>query len=182
MIRKSTKELLTESFRELAKAKTVDKITIQEIVENCGYSIATFYRHFKDKYELIAWDYTRSQDAVMDRLRAGERSWEQALVESLREFEQNRDYLGNLILHTGGSDSFAWAMTEIHCGLLRSLLLEKSGEGELGREQELSIRVYCLGAVGLVCEWILGKHALRPEELARILQNTMPQSLQAELD
>ena len=57
MKRKTTKEILAESFRELAENRPVDKITIQEIVDNCDYSPATFYRHFKDKYDMIAWDY-----------------------------------------------------------------------------------------------------------------------------
>lgn len=54
MKRKTAKEILTASFQELAEKKSVDKITIQEIVDNCGYSPATFYRNFKDKYDLIA--------------------------------------------------------------------------------------------------------------------------------
>ncbi len=54
MRRKTAKELLAESFFELSKSKNVDKITVQDIVENCGYSPATFYRNFKDKYDLIA--------------------------------------------------------------------------------------------------------------------------------
>lgn len=49
MNRKTTKEILADSFREIAEKKSVDKITIQEIVDNCEYSPATFYRHFKDK-------------------------------------------------------------------------------------------------------------------------------------
>ena len=49
MKRKTAKEILTASFQELAAGKSIDKITIQEIVDNCGYSPATFYRNFKDK-------------------------------------------------------------------------------------------------------------------------------------
>ncbi len=60
MKRKTAKEILTASFQEIAAVKGIDKITIQEIVDNCGYSPATFYRHFKDKYDLIAWEHTRS--------------------------------------------------------------------------------------------------------------------------
>ena len=60
MKRKTTKGILAESFRELAEGQSVDKITVQEIVDNCDYSTATFYRHFKDKYDLIAWNYARN--------------------------------------------------------------------------------------------------------------------------
>ena len=42
MKRKTTKEILAESFRELAADRAIDKITVQEIVSNCAYSSATF--------------------------------------------------------------------------------------------------------------------------------------------
>ena len=54
---KTAREILAESFREVAETKPIDKITIRDIVDNCGYSPATFYRQFSDKYDLIAWDY-----------------------------------------------------------------------------------------------------------------------------
>ena len=57
MKRKTAREILAESFRELAGSKPVDRITVPEIIENCGYSKTTFYRLFKDKYDLMAWDY-----------------------------------------------------------------------------------------------------------------------------
>jgi hypothetical protein len=41
MKRKTAKEILTASFQELAAQKSVDKITVQEIVDNSGYSPAT---------------------------------------------------------------------------------------------------------------------------------------------
>ena len=55
MKRKTAKEILAESFRELAEKKSIDRITVKDIAQNCGYSSATFYRQFKDKYDLIAW-------------------------------------------------------------------------------------------------------------------------------
>lgn len=44
-----------ESVRELAAQRSLDKITVKEIAQNCGVTSATFYNHFKDKYDLIAW-------------------------------------------------------------------------------------------------------------------------------
>ena len=41
--RLSTKELLAESLKELAKFKAVDKITIKELTKNCGLTSPTFY-------------------------------------------------------------------------------------------------------------------------------------------
>ena len=68
MKRKTTKEILSESFRELAQSKNIDKITIQNIVDNCDYSPATFYRNFKDKYDIIAWDYAQKTAQIINRI------------------------------------------------------------------------------------------------------------------
>ncbi len=67
MKRKTTKEILAESFQELAANKRIDKITITEITSNCGMSQPTFYNHFKDKYDLIVWIYIRKADKLLTK-------------------------------------------------------------------------------------------------------------------
>ena len=41
MQRKTAKQILAESFREVAQTQSIDKITVRNITENCGYSGAT---------------------------------------------------------------------------------------------------------------------------------------------
>ena len=67
MKRKTAREILVDAFREVAGSKDVDKITVKDITENCGYSTATFYRHFRDKYDLIVWSYTQAVTATMKK-------------------------------------------------------------------------------------------------------------------
>ena len=102
MKRKTAKEILAESFIELAQTKKIDKITVKDITENCGYSSATFYRQFKDKYDLIAWSYTQDIRSIVDKLEYTEGSWKQVLTEVAKYFNKHRDYLSNLLLHTNG--------------------------------------------------------------------------------
>jgi hypothetical protein len=42
MKRKTAKEILSDSFRELAETKNIDKITVKDITDNCGYSQQRF--------------------------------------------------------------------------------------------------------------------------------------------
>ena len=37
----------------------VDKITVQNIVDGCDMTRQTFYRNFKDKYDLINWYFDK---------------------------------------------------------------------------------------------------------------------------
>ena len=50
-----TKYKLADSIKECMKTTPVDKITVKDIVERCGLTRQTFYRNFKDKYDLINW-------------------------------------------------------------------------------------------------------------------------------
>ena len=48
-----TKRALEDSLKHLLLKKPVNKITINDITEDCGVNRATFYYHFKAIYALI---------------------------------------------------------------------------------------------------------------------------------
>lgn len=176
MKRKTAKEILAESFHELAKNKNIDKITIQDIVDNCGYSPATFYRNFKDKYDLIAWEYTRGVAKIIGTI-DNSRTWKQAMIDAAEWYHKEKEYLANLFQHTSGHDSFMRYMTEISYDAVKKHILASGGQEKLTRQEELYVRIYCLGTVSLTCEWILGVHDAKPEEIADIYVNSLPVQL-----
>ena len=55
--RLTAKDLLSQSLKELTKEKSIDKITVKEITDNCGFSVRTFYNNFQNIPELILWCY-----------------------------------------------------------------------------------------------------------------------------
>ena len=177
MKRKTAKEILADSFRELAKTKRVDRITVRDIVDNCGYSSATFYRHFRDKYDLIVWDYGREIARVMARIDERTYTWNQALLDVTKSFYLKREYLANLFLHTSGHDSFIRNMGEIHYSAFRKHLQAVGDDERLDANVDLCARMYCLGSVSLACEWILGRFQATPEELAKIFEISLPSPL-----
>ena len=173
MKRKTTKELLAESFREVAERKSIDKITVRDITENCGYSPATFYRQFKDKYDLIAWDYTREVEAILSGMDGSEAAWHDALARAAAFFEERKAYLANLLLHTAGMESFLAYMQEANYQGLKAL----AGAASVDALTEQYLRVYVLGSAQFTCEWILGKCEASAEELATVYEQTLPAPL-----
>lgn len=174
MKRKTAKEILAESFRELAEKKDIDKITVKDITSNCGYSPATFYRQFSDKYDLIAWDYFKKAEFIVTNVGNNNYPWKQAQIDGLKYYEENKDYLKNLFLHTSGLESFIHYMVEIHVTNISSYIFKKFGMSKLDKKTELCLRLYCYSSAQLVCEWILGKHKLTLEELVDIFDISMP--------
>lgn len=177
MKRKTAKEILAASFQELAAEKNIDKITIQDIVDNCGYSPATFYRHFKDKYDLIAWEHTRSVAEIVDQTSADDYQWKQTLYDGARLYNENKDYLVNLLQHTSGHDSFMRYMTEINSASLEKYIISVKGNQKLTHEEVMYVKMYCHGFVGLACEWILGKIDTTLEEIAEVYEKSVPEPL-----
>ena len=114
MKRKTAKELLAGSFKELVQTKSADKITVQDITGNCGYSPATFYRNFKDKYDLIAWDYSQHISSLMKGILNNKRKWRQTILDGLAHYHKEKDYLTNLLKNTSGHDSFIRYMSQIN--------------------------------------------------------------------
>ena len=43
-----TKDAIKQSFLKLLNKKPIDKITVKEIVEDCGINRNSFYYHFDD--------------------------------------------------------------------------------------------------------------------------------------
>ena len=50
---KLTKKAIKNSFMELLKTKSLDKVTVKDIVESCEINRNTFYYYYSDIYELL---------------------------------------------------------------------------------------------------------------------------------
>ena len=60
----NTKEALAAAMKKLLATKPVDKITVKDLVEECGVNRQTFYYHFDDVYDLLEWVFEQDADRV----------------------------------------------------------------------------------------------------------------------
>ena len=175
MKRKTAKEILAESFKELALERDFEKITIKEITANCGYSPATFYRQFKDKYDLIAWDYSEQVSRNVGRIGYEGHTWKQALLVSAKYNIEHKDYLLNLLKHTSGIYSFEQYTTDINVRFIAEYL--KRREVQIDNDLMRVIETYCYGTVKITIDRITGKFEAEPDDMARIYDLSMPEIL-----
>ncbi len=174
MKRKTAKEILAESFRELAESKNIDKITVQDIADNCGYSPATFYRNYKDKYDLISWYYAKKIFAIHRQVGKDGYTWKDACRDGTQFCKENKAYLANLFTYTKGLDSFIQNMSDINYESCREFLIKSSPENKLDKMTEMKLHMYCLGSARLISEWVLDEIDLTPEELTEVLFESLP--------
>ncbi len=180
MKRKTAKEILAESFMELATTLDIEKITIKEITDNCGYSPATFYRQFKDKYDLIAWDYSKQVEQNIGRIGSGGHTWKQALLVSAKYNIDHKEYLLNLFKHTSGIYSFEQYMTDINVRFITENLEKRNIRTD--EDMMRVLETYCYGTVKITIDRLVGKYDADPEDMARIYDLSMPEILRKVLE
>ena len=168
MKRKTTKEILAESFQELAANKRIDKITITEITSNCGMSQPTFYNHFKDKYDLIVWIYIHESGEIMSKIGDSGHSWRDTLLDGARYFAANREYIINALRHTSGHDSFMLYVQKVNSELMTEYIPD---------EIYVMIKV-CVCGIQHMQEWLMGDMRLSPGKVAEIWEHSLPEPLE----
>ncbi len=177
MIKKpTTKELLALSVRELAGQQPLDKISVKDICQNCGVTTVTFYNHFQDKYDLIAWVLTREVENIYNGYAEGEYSWEQTIDTMVRHLFEDRAFCRNAFTNTSGQNSFVLTTHSHSIDLLTEIVRKKAGDDFTG-DLEFFVEFYLRGTSITVMEWIQSGCRIPPERLARYFLLAMPEAL-----
>lgn len=59
-----TKDYIALCFKEMLKTRPFDSISVLELAEVCQLSRTSFYRHFSDKYAVLAWIFKMQLDEI----------------------------------------------------------------------------------------------------------------------
>lgn len=86
---KKTEELIINTFLELVEEKPLDKITIQDIADQCGINRNTFYYHFDDIYSLIETIFSNHLKKIEQMFEDGA-SWSECSEIALKFLIENR--------------------------------------------------------------------------------------------
>ena len=145
----------------------------------CKYSrIYTFYNHFKDKYSLIVWIYVNDSAKIMDKIGTDGYEWKDTLLDGLRYFSDNRDFVIGALAHLSGETQFMGIMEEINIGLMNDEIRKKLGPGEeIPEEIAELVRIYCIGTARYVYYWLFDDTPITPEKVADIFVEALPNRL-----
>ncbi|MBC5659407.1 TetR/AcrR family transcriptional regulator C-terminal domain-containing protein [Anaerosacchariphilus sp. NSJ-68] len=97
-----TKKALAASLKKLLAHKSFSRITVTEIIEDCGLNRKTFYYHFEDIYGLLRWMLEQDLLSVILSFDLTT-DYEQALTYAIDYIEQNKQLL-YCIFHNFGHD------------------------------------------------------------------------------
>lgn len=178
IIRPTTKFLLAESFKELSQKKSVDKITIKEITQNCELTPQTFYNHFRDKYDLIAWIYSTPIADIVNKIDNDRYTLKNSIADVVKYFCTNKDFLKNLMLNTSGQTSFINYVARSHIKILSDYIKRTQQIETLSRDTEIFVKIYCYGTVCTLCELLIKPSSISTAELVKFFVDALPEALQ----
>lgn len=91
------KRTIAITFAQMAKKKPIDKITVKELVEQCGISRQAFYYHFQDLLEVMEWCIRQMIRRVLENSLKAETP-EKAIGEFVHVAVEQSDLLMRLLL------------------------------------------------------------------------------------
>ena len=166
-----TKLWITGKMKEIMKQKQIDKIRITEICRSAGIERSTFYYHFRDKYDLIAWIFYHDAFGidVTDQKAAAEsmKKMKNEILFYRQAYEDNSQNALWQYIHQYFTDEYTKAAKEkLQTDVLSAQLL-------------FSIRLYCYGTTAMTKEWILDDNVTSAETVVEMMFESMPEVMKS---
>ena len=87
-------------MKKLLLEKPLNKITINDITEDCGVNRMTFYYHFKDIYDLVDWILVEDAAKALEGRQSFE-TWTEAFLDILHQIQENKVLVLNVYRSVG---------------------------------------------------------------------------------
>lgn len=161
---------IADAMKRLLVIKPLEKIFVTEICREAEIERPTFYYHFKDKYDLMAWIFcqrTLNTDVL---------SVESA-AKAMNGMRQ--DYIFYKRAYEDNSQSPMWSYMHEYFVRQYSEIARVKCATELDTQTLFGIRLYCYGTLGMTREWLLKDNITPADVVVRMMFVSMPEHLKA---
>ena len=167
-MKSTSKEQIQESFRRLLFAKSLDKITVRDIVEDCGLTRNTFYYYYEDIYDLFD-DYLDSQTQRAWRSLPPGCSWDKMLLTMICSIIDSPQ-TGRHIFSSKKCDTMRLYLNRMLSVMIDRYMTENSrGIRVDADDRRMICDAVTHGIYGLLEQWITGPDApLMHSHMARV--------------
>ena len=174
----NTKKALANSLRKAMEKKTFSKITVSEIIIDCGVNRKTFYYHFQDIYDLLKWmleqdaiEIVKKFDLVVD--------YEEAITFVMNYVESN-EHIINCAYDSIGHDHVKSFFYSDFITLMNSLITgaeERVGLYLDESYKDFLAKFYTEALSGMLMEWIKKKNTIDKQLVVTSISSTIHLSL-----
>lgn len=175
-----TKRALEQSLKNLLLKKPLNKITINDIAEDCGINRMTFYYHFKDIYDLVEWACLEDAKKALEEKKTYD-TWQQGYLQIFEAVKENKPFIMNVYkcVHKEQVERYLQPLVN---HLLLSVINEEAENRNVREESKQFIaQTYSYIFLGLMLDWIKDDMRQDPKEivdrLTTLIKGNIPEAL-----
>ncbi len=163
-----TQKAIVESLIKLLNERPLDKITIKDIVEDCGINRNTFYYHFEDIPSLVKQILNAEAEKVLLKQETVV-SWEEGFIEGAQFALQNKKVVYH-IYNSVRREEVEKYLYHVAGDVMRQYV-EAAAAGSKAKEEDkkLIADFYKSALVGMTLDWLNSGMKYAPEPLIRRL-------------
>ena len=148
-----TKLALEAALKKELLMKSLDKITINELAEDCGISRMAFYYHFKDIYDLVEWVCVEDGTKALQGKKTYE-NWQEGFCQIFEAVQENKPFIMN-VYRCVDRQKIESYLNELTYQLIADVVEEKCTGMQVAEEhKEFIAGFYKYGFVGVMLDWI----------------------------
>lgn len=166
-----TKRIIVETFLELCQTMPIEKVGIAFLMEKAGLSKPTFYHHFKDKYDLIAWIYI--QDVTETEKSQHYLGGLEELVIGLKNLSEKKEFYKKA-LSMRGQNTLLETLHNYNMNYNIQSIKAYLRTDDLSNEIMFVLKYHSYGCIGYTLEWLKAECPISAKEFARMQYKYMP--------
>ena len=157
--------------------KPLSRITVQDIVSECGVSRMTFYYHFSDIYDLVRWIISYDITTILSGRKTHD-TWQDGFLSIFKAVEKDHVFVFN-VYNSMSREQLERSLTGPVRELLLSVLQETESSGKL-KEDELSFiaSFYAYAFIGVMLDWVGDGMREKPELMIKRIECIMSGSFE----
>lgn len=164
----ATKNSIAISLKKIMNKKSLTKITINDITDECGINRMTFYYHFRDIYDLIEWIFIRNIEKVLEDKKTYD-TWQCGVLNILKAIEENKHFILG-VYNFIDREQIEHYLYKIVYNLIINVIEEKCVNMVIEDEQKKFIGdFYKYALVGVILNWINNGMKEPPIKIVRYL-------------
>ena len=169
----NARKIISAAFYELLQKYTIEDISVGQITQTAEVSKPTFYRYYRDKYDLL----NQMFDVMFEPMREAERSfsWGEAMLRILKNLEQNLKFFQNGVKSEAQHSLRNYNMTCISDAITD--MLARRGVDVTTDEIAFAIRSCAITHTAAVAGWACDEHRMPKETFVRLLKASLPHNL-----
>ena len=175
-----TKRALADSLKKAMKSKPFSKITVSEIIQDCGVNRKTFYYHFEDIFALLKWMFEEEAFEVIKNFDLLIH-YEEAIRFVMNYVDEN-DYIISCAYDSIGRDEMKRFFYTDFVGVATAVIEAAQEKLHIKIDpdfQAFAAKFYTEAIAGILLDWVKEKDKSDREKVIRYMTALIEAALQS---